>query len=281
MSDIFIGDESNLNDQSYDTGCFNTFVDELASEITGSCMIPMNLPRAEINNIVKRAKKWFYKNYEYSVKESFMVLPVALFDSEHFKRTRSFVLPGMETNPISPQLGGGEVYSVFGCFETGSNWGGTMDINFVQGDMSYERMLMGGMYGGSNTADAAENLQAYVINESFYDLARQIIHNPISYHYNQLTHELRFTGETPKRDCILEIYETIPECALFSDEAFFRYCAAKIKISLGQKMGIFGFVLPGNIEVNPDLIKGLGEEELAAVIEEIKGDEGVDWMMHS
>ena len=80
---------------------------------------------------------------------------------------------------------------------------------------------------------------------------------------------------------ILEVYETIPECALFEDEAFFRYCAAKIKVSLGQKLSIFGFALPGNIQVNADAIQGLGEAELEAVIEEIKGDEGVDWMMHS
>jgi hypothetical protein len=33
--------------------------------------------------------------------------------------------------------------------------------------------------------------------------------------------------------------------------------------------------------VNADAIQGLGEAELEAVIEEIKGDEGVDWMMHS
>lgn len=279
MSDIIIGDETNGADQTYQIDCFNEFVNELASDITGSCMIPMNLPRVEVQNIVKRAKKWFYKNYEYSMKESFMVLPVALFDSEHFKKTRSFVLPGMQTT--GNLIGGGEVYSVYGCFETGSNWGGSTDINFTQGDFSAERMLMGGMYGGANTASAAENLQAFVINESFYDLARQIIHNPISYHYNQLTHELRFTGETPKKNVILEIYETIPECALFGDEAFFRYCAAKIKISLGQKLGIFGFALPGNITVSPDLIQGLGESELEAVIEEIKSDEGTDWMMHS
>jgi hypothetical protein len=105
--------------------------------------------------------------------------------------------------------------------------------------------------------------------------------NPLSYNYNQLTHELRFTGESPKKNVILNVYETIPECALFQDEAFFRYCAAKIKISLGQKLGIFGFTLPGNIQVNPDLIKGLGEDELDKLIEEIKSDEGTDWMMHS
>ena len=279
MSNIFVGDETWAEDPQFDTdGCLNTFVTELADDVTGSCMIPMNLPRKEVQNIIKRAKKWFYKNYEYSVKESFVVLPVSLFDTEHFKQNRSFILPkGDQTLG----LGGNEIYSVYGLFEVGSNWGGSQDINFTQGDFSYERILMNGMYGGTHTAAGAENLQAYVINQKFYDLARQIIQNPISYHYNQLTHELKFMGETPKKDCILEVYETIPDCALFSDEAFFRYCSAKIKISLGQKMSIFGFTLPGNIQVNPDAIQGLGEGELDAVIEEIKSDEGTDWMMHS
>ena len=276
MGNILVGDQSYQDHPEWATGCFNNFVNELAAEVTGSCMIPMNLPRVEVENIVKRAKKWFYKNYEYSVQENFLVIPAAMFQSNHFKYSRSFTLPGMDAT-----TGGGEVFSVFSIMEKGSTWGGSMDINFTQGDFSVERMLMGGIYGGSKTGQAAENLQYYVINESFFDLARQIFNNPYSFHYSQLTHELKFTGETPKKDTILKVYQTIPECALFEDEAFFRYCAAKIKISLGQKLGIFGFTLPGNIQVNPDLIKGLGEEELAALIEEIKGDEGVDWMFHS
>lgn len=276
MSNIFVGDETWGADPTYGTDCFNIFVNELADEITGSCMIPMNLPRSEVQNIVKRAKKWFYKNYEYSVKESFVILPASLFSTSHFKANRTFTLPGMDAT-----TGGNEIYSVYGCFTTGSRWGGSSDINFTQGDFAVERVMMNSLYGGTSTASGAENLQAYVINESFYDLARQIIENPIGFHYNQLTHELKFTGETPNKDIILEVYETIPECALFGDEAFFRYCAAKIKISLGQKLGIFGFTLPGNIQVNADLIQGLGENELEAVIEEIKTDEGTDWMMHS
>jgi len=201
---------------------------------------------------------------------------VSLFDTEYFKANRSITMPGPDAT-----TGGNEIYSIYGVFETGSRWGGSHDIDFTQGDFSTQRMMMQGMYGGTTTAAGAENLQTYVINESFYDLARQIIDNPISFQYSQLTHQLKFTGDTPKKDVILEVYETIPECALFGDEAFFRYCAAKIKISLGQKLGIFGFTLPGNIQVNADLIQGLGEGELEAVIEEIKGDEGTDWMMHS
>ena len=276
MGNILIGNQGFQEHPEWDNDCFNNFVDELAADITGSCMIPMNLPRQEVQNIVRRAKKWFYKNYEYSVQENFLVIPAEMFLSDHFKYSRSFTLPGMD-----PVTGGGEIFSVFAVLERGNTWGGSMDINFTQGDFAIERMLMGGIYGGSKTGQAAENLQYYVINESFFDLARQIFKNPYGFHYSQLTHELKFMGETPKKDTILKVYETIPECALFQDEAFFRYCSAKIKISLGQKLGIFGFSLPGNIQINPDLIKGLGEDELSALIEEIKSDEGTDWMFHS
>ena len=63
---------SNINDgqipgsttpPSWDSTCANDFLNQLADDITGSCMIPMNLPKKEVYNIVQRAKKWFYKNY--------------------------------------------------------------------------------------------------------------------------------------------------------------------------------------------------------------------------
>lgn len=277
MSDIIQGTINNLTTPpSWDDECYNNFVNELADDITGSCMIPMNLPKKEVQNIVQRAKKWFFKNYEYSMKESFIGIPKAAFETEYFKRTRSLTLP--KENPLT---GGGEVYSVFGVWATGSRYGSGTSVTFTTGDFAIERMLYGGLYGGTGTVSGAENLQYYVINESYFDLVRQIVDNPFSFHYNQLTHEIRFTGEVPKKDTILEIYETVPQCALFSDEIFFRYCAAKIKISLGNKMGIFGFNLPGNISINADNIQSLGEAELERVLEEIKGDEGVDWMMHS
>jgi hypothetical protein len=276
---------SNINDgripgvstpPSWDSTCANDFLNYLADDITGSCMIPMNLPKKEVYNIVQRAKKWFYKNYEYSMKESFYILPLPLFKTEYFKRTRSFTLPKEDA-----LTGGGEVYSVYGVNMVGSRFGAGTSVTFTTGDFAMERMLYGGLYGGTGTVAGAENLQYYVINESYFDMTRQILQNPMSFNYNQLTHELRFTGELPVKDVVLQIYETVPECALFADEAFFRYCAAKIKIALGNKMQIFGYNLPGGISVNADAIQSLGQDELDKVIEEIKSDEGTDWMMHS
>jgi hypothetical protein len=278
MGDIFIGDLDNLTTPpEYDANCLNDFIDEIGSHVTGACMIPMNLPKSEIYNIIKRAKKWFYKTYEYSVTENFLYIPVEAFDTDHFRKRRSLTLP-----KENPATGGNEVYSVFAVAEIGSRYGAGSAITFTTGDFDVQRALFGSLYsGGASIVAGAENLQYFVINESFFDMARQILENPLSFHYSQQTHELKFTGQTPTKPIVLEIYETIPDCALFADEVFFRYVAAKVMISLGQKLAIFGYNLPGGITINADIIQSMGQDELDKVIEEIKTDEGTDWMMHS
>ena len=264
MSEIRSGSNQDLTSgRNFDSNCLNTFLDEIGDDITGACMVPINLPQKEIINIIKRAKKWFYKKYEYSVKENLYHIPNSVFSTEFFKYHRALTLPGPSID------GGGGVYSVYGLYDLSSGWnggGGGLDVRFQGGsDFSMERMLFRGMYEGSGMAEAAEELQYYVLNASMADLSRQILENPISYHYSSLTGELKFMGDTPKGDVIL----------------FFRYVSAKIKQSIGSKLAIFKFALPGNVDFDYDAIKSLGDDELSIIDEEIKGDEGVDWMMHS
>jgi hypothetical protein len=280
MSEIRSGNEQSLNTpRDFGENCLNAFLDELGDEISGACMIPVQLPQREIINIIKRAKKWFYKKYEYSMKENYYHIPHAVFQTDYFKTHRTLTLPGPGAD------GGGEVYSIYGVYDLGSGWNGVgsgMDIRFQSGgDFAIEKMLFRRMYDGAGGAEAAEELQFYVINASLADMSRMILENPISYHYSQLTGDLKIMGDTPKGDLVLEVYETIPDCALYNDEIFFRYVSAKIKQSLGAKLGIFKFALPGNVEFDYGAIKDMGDEELAAIEEEIKGDEGTDWMFHS
>jgi hypothetical protein len=281
MSEIRSGSIDNLNTpRDFGENCRNAFLAEISDEITGACMIPVQLPQKEIINIINRAKKWMYKKYEYSVKENYYHIPHDVFKTEYFKKHRTLTLPGPSANG-----GGGEVYSVHGVYDLASGWNGVgmgMDVRFQSGsDFSLERMLFRGMYEGSGMAEAAEELQYYVLNASLADMSRQILENPISYNYSQLTGDLKIMGDTPKGDVILEVYETIKDCALYGDELFFRYVSAKIKQSLGAKLGIFKFAMPGNVEFDYGAIKDMGDEELSAIEEEIKGDEGVDWMLHS
>jgi hypothetical protein len=280
MSEIRSGNSGNLNKaREFDENCENLFLDELGDEMTGACMVPINLPKKEIRNIIKRAKKWFYKKYEYSVKENYYHIPRSIFDTSYFKSTRTLTLPDAAAD------GSGKVYSVYGLYDLQSGWNGTgngLDVRFQSGgDFAVEKMLFRGMYEGSGMAEAAEELQYYVLNASMADMSRQILDNPISFSYSQLTGDLKIMGDTPKGDVILEVYETIPDCALYSDEIFFRYVSAKVKQSLGSKLAIFKFALPGNVDFDYDAIKSMGDDELSEIIEEINNDEGVDWMMHS
>jgi hypothetical protein len=277
MTDITAQDLEDMGlPREYDPNCLNNFMIELADDITGACMIPMNLPKKEIYNIIQRAKKWFYKNYEYSVQENFLVIPEEYFKTAIYLSTRSLTLPGAALD------GSGAVFAVYGVYPVGSYYGAGTDVRFTKGDFNIDRLLFGGMLGqGTYDIKSAENLQYYVVQQSYYDMARQIINNTISFNYSNLTRNLKIMGETPKSHLILEVYQTIPDCALFEDEIFFRYCSAKIKVSLGSKLSIFDYNLPGDVKLNADVIKSMGEDELEKIIEEIKGDEGVDWMMHS
>jgi hypothetical protein len=280
MSEIRSGNEGNLTTpRNFGDNCLNEFLDEIGDEITGACMVPVNLPKKEIINIIKRAKKWFYKKYEDSVRENYYHIPKSVFQSEYFKKHRTLTLPDASED------GSGRVYSIYGVYDLASGWntaGGSLDLRFQSGaDFAIEKMLFRRMYEGSGPAQAAEELQYYVLNASLADMARQIMENPLSYQYSRLTGDLKFMGDTPRGDVILEVYETIPDCALYDDEIFFRYISAKIKQSLGAKLGIFKFALPGNVDFDYDAIKSMGDDELAAIEEEIKGDEGVDYMFHT
>jgi hypothetical protein len=92
MSNIFEGGASGMStERVYSTDALNDFVTEIGNEITGACMIPMNLPQVEVEAIINRAKKWFYKKYEYSVHENFFVIPKAAFSTAYFKASRTIL----------------------------------------------------------------------------------------------------------------------------------------------------------------------------------------------
>jgi hypothetical protein len=109
------------------------------------------------------------------------------------------------------------------------------------------------------------------------DVASHIINHTISFNYNRMSNKLFIGGETPDRDCVAMTYAKLPIEYLMQDEVFYRYVVAKCKVQLSRILGTFAFNLPGNITINYDLIRSEGQDELSAIIEEIKGEEGMDF----
>ena len=270
-----------------DQQCLDALIKEINDDLSVGCQLPFTVPKKELARIISRAKEYFYKIYEDSVEEMYIALPASAWSKPEFKDRGSNTSDSISKRntqstrgivPMPPS-----VFSVTNVFEingfSGED-GGFDNRSFSAGDIDFSvgKFIFSDTYGGSL---GAENLMAYVINSKFIDNARQILLPQISYSYNRLTKKFRFQGQLPKNACIFQIYNTIPDCDLFQDEIFVRYCTAKAKMQLARILGTFKFNLQGNITINFDLIASEGKEEIDSILEEIKGDECVDYFYTS
>ncbi len=266
--------------------CLDALIKEINDDLTVGCQIPFTVPKKELAHIISRAKDYFYKIYEDSVEEMFIALPASAWGESAFKQGISHNDGGntLTESDVNNSRGvvkmPSTVWAVNNVFQlngfSGED-GGFGDNSFSAGDVDFslDKFIYSDVYGAGI---GSEDLMYYVINSKFIDTARQVLQAQISYNYNRLTKKFRFMGELPKRGaCVFQVYNTIPDCDLFQDEAFIRYCCGMAKIQLARIVGTFQFNLPGNITINYDLISGEGREEVDRVVEEIKNDEGVDY----
>lgn len=267
--------------------CLDALIKEINGDLTIGCQLPFTVPKKELARIVHRARDYFYKIYEDSVEEMYIALPASAWAKPEFKEGVSDKTDTLSKGNVSGVRGvvpmPPTVYSVTNVFEISGfsgedGGGGGKSFSAGDKDFSIGKFIYSDTYGAGL---GSENLMAYVINSKFMDVTRQILLPHISYSYNRLTKKFRFQGKLPKHACIFQIYNTISDCDLFQDEIFIRYCTAKAKMQLARILGTFSFNLPGNITINYDMIASEGKEELDSIIEEIKGDEGVDYFYTS
>lgn len=263
--------------------CLDALIKEINDDLTIGCQIPFTVPKNELARIINRAKDYFYKIYEDSVEEMYIALPASALKNINFNSGINESNDTLSSANINSLRGvvpmPSTVYSVNNVFElngfAGEDGGfGTTSFSAGDSDFSIDKFIYSDAYGAGI---GSENLMYYVINSSFIDTARQILLPQISYSYNRLTKKFRFQGKLPKHTCVFQVYSTIPDCNLFQDEIFIRYCIGKAKMQLARILGTFSFNLPGNITINYDMIASEGKEEIDSIIEEIKGDEGVDY----
>ena len=266
--------------------CLDALIKEINDDLTVACQIPFTVPKKELAHIINRAKDYFYKIYEDSVEEMFIALPKSAWYEKDFRQGISHNDGGNTLtekdvkNPRGVVKMPSTIWAVNDVFQINGFLGedggfGSQSFSAGDVDFSLDKFIYSDVYGAGI---GSEELMYYVINEKFIDNARQVLQPQISYNYNRLTKKFRFMGKLPNKGaCIFQVYNTIPDCDLFQDEAFIRYCIGMAKIQLSRILGTFQFNLPGNITINYDLISSEGREEVDSIVEEIKGDEGVDY----
>ena len=281
--------------------CLNDFVESIQNEMSVNGAIPFTIPAESIAQITKNAKTMFYKSYEDSTEEMFIAIPESEIRKKSFQRG-ILTMDGPGDNKVTAKFKKGEgdnpntghtrgtytlpegVISVVGVYEIGafsgeSGWNSGL-LGKSAGDVSLNRMIYQSVYDRT-MAVSADNTMYYICTEAFLDISRQIFQNMISFRYNRLTNNLRFLGELPKSDVILDVLVRVPDCDLYNDDLFRRYVIADCKVQLSRILGAFSYQLPGNISVNVEAIANEGSTEKEQILQELKDMSGAWYIMTS
>ena len=268
--------------------CLNDFVENIQLEMTVGGMIPFTIPADVIAQLIKNAKIMFQKMYEDFTEEMFLILPESEIQKKKFNKGIAKLNDETDKNKSAIKDTRGafmlpeRVVSVVGVYEIGgfegeAGWGGML-LGKHTGDISLQNLLYQNAYDRS-LAIAADTTAYYVATESFLDISRQIFQHPITFRYNRLTNNLRFLGELPRKDVIVDVLVAIPDCDMYNDDLFRRYVIADCKENLGRVLGTFSYQLPGNVSINVDQISNEGRSEKESIIQEIKDMSGSWYIM--
>ena len=281
--------------------CLNDFVESVQNEMSVQGAIPFTIPAESIAQLTKNAKTMFYKMYEDASEEMFIAIPESEIRKRSFKRG-IHTMDGPGDNKVTAKFKKGEgdnpntghtrgtytlpegVISVVGVYELNafsgeSGWNSGL-LGKSAGDVSLNRMVYQSVYDRT-MAVSADNTMYYICTEAFLDISRQIFQNMISFKYNRLTNNLRFLGELPKSDVILDVLVRVPDCDLYNDDLFRRYVIADCKVQLSRILGAFSYQLPGNITVNVEAIANEGATEKENIIQELKDMSGAWYILTS
>ena len=266
--------------------CLNDFIESIQAEMSVNCSLPFNIPAESIAQLAKNAKQLFYKMYEDASEEQFIAIPREEIMKKQFGHGVAHMKEEGDKSLLKDRRGTYKlpegVISVVGVYEIGG-WSGEAGWNSgllgkTSGDISLHRMVYQSVYDRT-MAISADNTMYYICTEAFLDMSRQIFQNMISFRYNRLTNNLRFLGELPKDDVVLDVLVRVPDCDLYNDEMFRRYVIADCKNQLGRILNAFSYQLPGNISINSEAIANEGNAEKEAIMQEWKDMSGAWYIL--
>jgi hypothetical protein len=244
-------------------------VQEIQDSLSFSCALPYNLNPTEVERIIKRARNWFYDNYQYAVEDRVFIIANDIFRHPEFKRTRQIKLPST-------------IISVYDVREAGSyGISGNPDRDFSDSKLLGSELMLSPFVG--------DNLVYRTVMYSYFDLAKAYLLNTFAFKYNKNTKYLTIQGRDPSRsgtgsaqgsesatiggmDVSVRCFVAINEDALYDDELFVRYCIAKSKIALANMLSVFNYTLPGGVTINTADIRATGDAELTEVMEMINNE---------
>lgn len=246
------------------------FINRVIKEITNSCALNLPIRPASIPPFIIQAAQWFWQNCDFSIEERYYCIK-----NSEFQRC------GPNTTIKLPP----QIISVFGVNKLNDsfNYG-------VLGDFSLERMIMNNSalangVGGTLT-DVFGSGTGYSLTDvvaSLYEVQtfKAIFDVPLSFNFNEFSHELVILGDLGYSDVLLQTFKRLKLQDMYNNYYFFRLVVAFCLRNLGTILGTMTFKLPGGVEINYDRFNTLADSYKEEVEEWVKENHSADYMVIS
>jgi hypothetical protein len=233
-------------------------IQDITDEITFSGALPYSLPEKEIKRIIEIDSRYFWDNWRHAVESRYLLLPLEIFNTDQFRKTRQIQLPDCVQFVIDfKEAKGGSIFA-------------TIDRDFAEQKFIGSEIYL--------TPFIGESIMYRTVIFSFLDLTRGMLLDTIAYDYNKNTKMLGVVGRTPKTAAVARIYKKLEQDKLFEDEVFQRYVRAHAKVRLAHMLQTFNYTLPGDVTVNYQNIVTTAEKEMEDVKAMMKGENTADWI---
>lgn len=246
------------------------FIQRIIQEVTQSCALPLPIPAESIPPLIYQAATYFWENYDFASEERYYCL-----------KNKDITRCGPNSIIKLPS----RIISVFNVVKTNDTYSyGAL------GDFSLERMILNNSVlssgiGGSmgNTFGAGGGYNLTDVTAALYEVStyQNLFDTPLSFNYNQYSHDLIILGALGSSDLILQTFVRCKIQDLYNLYYFFRFCVCLVLRSLSTIFGTFEYNLPGGIKLNYSNFRDQANEELKDIEEWVKSQRVPSYFFNS
>jgi len=187
----------------------NELIDKINRELKISFTDSYESYQKEINNIIEKAKKYFYENHSDAVEIQYFIAKNTEFKKQEFKKDGIILLPD-------------DVLSVYDVKEIkGDHLSDTSNKDLFDDEKLYTEFY-----------SSMHNKDTFIFRISkfqYFDLLQSFFTEWIEYSYDRDTHSLKFLGKHPNNDVLIMTYIKIPEENLYENCYFLKHVINQCK----------------------------------------------------
>jgi len=187
----------------------NELIDKINRELKISFTDSYESYQKEINNIIEKAKKYFYENHSDAVEIQYFIAKNTEFKKQEFKKDGIILLPD-------------DVLSVYDVKEIkGDHLSDTSNKDLFDDEKLYTEFY-----------SSMHNKDTFIFRISkfqYFDLLQSFFTEWIEYSYDKDTHSLKFLGKHHNNDVLIMTYIKIPEENLYENCYFLKHVINQCK----------------------------------------------------